>query len=256
MSVMYNYPFSPSHLALEWDPSGIDFEGANENTSDDTAGPTISADHRYRPHSSSHYDDRDRSISEAESLLDTDFAEDDISGSGAGGGGGGGGGGYEPVQLQPPQLFQDMLLAKPELVDHYRTHEAFNKRFSDYIPASLVEPDADGDECDGTGERATTNNGVPQPMPALDGYTSFAAKKKRRDESPARRVVSEEILSSFGDGDLEEDGEPETTSLLNGHGKRVAATDFNKRHAWASDAVGGDREIRPFSTLLGKQTQV
>ncbi|OWA49788.1 Fat-like cadherin-related tumor suppressor-like protein [Hypsibius exemplaris] len=217
--------------ALEWDPSGTDFE-TNENISDDTAGQTVSADGLYRPTGL----DRN-SISETESLLDTDFAEDDLVS----------GPHYDEPVRPPPQQFQDML-AKAEPSDDYIPHSAISKRFSDYIPAAVFESCLDMED---RNEKPSAHPAIPPPMPALDGYTSFAKKRE-----PGRRFISQEILSVDRDGNGQEEdelSEPETTSLLNGGSPLKIASTVRPSHAWATELNG---ESRPFSSLLGKQTQV
>ena len=102
-------------IGYSWDPVGTDFDTGEDSN---TAPTTVSADGRL------HHQDRS-TISDNESLLDTDFAEDDLDAS------------DYLESVKPPDLFQDTVASKAH--DEYIMHSTISKRFSDYIPTAVLD---------------------------------------------------------------------------------------------------------------------
>ncbi|GAU98557.1 hypothetical protein RvY_09686-2 [Ramazzottius varieornatus] len=253
MASVSTSPMNSEHddPGYSWDPLGTDFDTA-EDTNADTAPTTASADGRADGRSSLPTDDRDRSISENESLLDADFAEDDLDAN-------------EYLEsVNPPELFQDSATVANKAEDDYVTHSTISKRFSDYIPTAVLDAYMDEEKAKLGNQFSKVESvsdlhfevDIPPSMPALEGYGSLHRKHGLSSLEATRRYVSHEALSSFGrKGDGEEEPDPETVSLLTGrngevNGRRASPV----RSAWNGHVMM--KASQPFSSLLGKQTQV
>ena len=154
--------------------------------------------------------------------------------------------------IQPPSQYQDLSVNRSlsENEEDYVSNPRVSKRFSDYVPV------ADLDSLMGDNGNYAEDGPVSSPLARMESDLDVSNEV---DIPPPMQPLSDPVLrserkyASEGGLSMTKELEEETASLLNGNSRYNFDTLPTK-----SGSVGYEwsNTSRPFSSLLGKQTQV